>query len=286
MTKKQTSNLLFAFWIYTVIVILWGAWVRISHSGNGCGDHWPLCGGEFIPSSATTKTWVEYSHRLMSGIYGIIVAYCFYQFRKPIYSKTTRNLSMLMFIFMLIEAFVGAVLVKANLVTMNDSILRLIIMSLHQLNSFLLTAVTYLLGQSLANEFELKFNFKSNKVFILFLGICILGAFASLSTTLFPSQSLWEGILSDFNSASHLFLKLRILHPIFALIVMLSMTYYFLNKQQTRLVTEIYLAIGIGAVTLLTLSPIWLKLSHLFIAHYLWSRILKTELLTKHSSAH
>ena len=75
MTKKNISNLLFAFWLYTIIVILWGAWVRISHSGNGCGDHWPLCGGEFIPTEATAKTWIEYSHRMMSGLYGLIVFY-------------------------------------------------------------------------------------------------------------------------------------------------------------------------------------------------------------------
>jgi hypothetical protein len=65
---------------------------------------------------------------------------------------------------------------------------------------------------------------------------------------------------------------------------MLSMTYYFLNKKQTRLVVEIYIGIIIGAITLLTLSPTWLKLSHLFIAHYLWSRILRTETLTGSTS--
>ena len=275
MKQKNISNLLFAFWIYTIIVILWGAWVRISHSGNGCGNHWPLCGGQFIPTTADAKTWIEYSHRMMSGLYGLIVFYCFYEFRKNKYSPTTQKLSLLMLIFMLIEAAVGALLVKGQLVTVNDSVYRLIVMSLHQLNSFLLTAVTYLLSLSFIENFKLKFN----KVFLFFLGVCVLGAFASLSTTLFPSQSLWSGILSDFDSSSHLFLKLRILHPVFATLIMIAMTYYFLNKKQTRIVIEIYIAIAIGAATLLTLSPVWLKITHLLIAHYLWARILKTELV-------
>ena len=90
---SKISNLLFAFWLFTIVVILWGAWVRISHSGNGCGDHWPLCGGEFIPTSANAKTWVEYTHRMMSGLYGLIVIYCFFIFRKPQYSETTKKLS-------------------------------------------------------------------------------------------------------------------------------------------------------------------------------------------------
>ena len=180
-----------------------------------------------------------------------------------------------MLIFMLIEAAVGALLVKGQLVTVDDSISRLIVMSLHQLNSFLLTAVTYLLGLSIKTDFKLKFN----KVFLFFLILCVFGAFASLSTTLFPSQSLWQGILSDFDSTSHLFLKLRILHPVFALLIMIPMTYYFLNKKQTRIVIEIYIAIAIGVITLTSLSPIWLKITHLLIAHYLWARVLKTELV-------
>jgi heme a synthase len=268
---------MYAFWFYTLIVILWGAWVRISHSGNGCGDHWPLCGGEFIPGAdATAKTWVEYSHRMMSGIYGLIVFYCFFIFRNLKYSKTTRTLNTSMLIFMLVEAGVGALLVKGNLVTVNDSVTRLVVMSLHQLNSFLLTAVTYLLGLSLIHEFEIKIK----KIHLFFLLVCMVGAFASLSTTLFPSISLWEGILQDLSGDSHLFIRLRVLHPIFALTIMLTMTYYFLNKKQTRLVFEIYCGIIVGAITLLTLSPTWLKLSHLLIAHYLWSRILKAETIS------
>lgn len=276
MTKKSISNLLFTFWIYTIIVILWGAWVRISHSGNGCGDHWPLCGGEFIPTAAANaKTWVEYSHRMMSGLYGLIVFYCYYIFRKPKYSKTTNQLSVLMLIFMLIEAGIGALLVKGELVTVNDSVSRLVVMSLHQLNSFLLTAVTYLLGLSITNNFQIKFN----EIFYFYLGVCILGAFASLSATLFPSISLLDGILSDLDSSSHLFIKLRILHPLIALIVAFSLIYHYLNRKKTRLMLEVFFAMLIGILTILTLSPIWLKISHLLIAHYLWARVLKTELV-------
>ncbi len=35
---------------YNVAVILWGALVRATGSGAGCGGHWPLCNGEVLPN--------------------------------------------------------------------------------------------------------------------------------------------------------------------------------------------------------------------------------------------
>jgi len=45
---------------YSILVILWGAYVRISFSGDGCGDHWPLCHGEVIPTAPSVKTLIEF----------------------------------------------------------------------------------------------------------------------------------------------------------------------------------------------------------------------------------
>ena len=143
-------------------------------------------------------------------------------------------------------------------------------MALHQLNSFILTAVAYLLAESLQSELQ----FKRSKATLLFLLVAMTGAIAALAATLFPSTSLWQGILQDFGSDTHLFLRLRVLHPILALIGMGSLIYYFHNKGNTRLAFEIFVAILIGVLTLLTLSPTWLKLSHLLMGHYLWCRIL------------
>src|SRR5258708_39175324 len=52
---------------YNVLVILWGALVRASGSGAGCGNHWPLCNGQVIPSLQSIHTIIEFTHRLMSG---------------------------------------------------------------------------------------------------------------------------------------------------------------------------------------------------------------------------
>ena len=270
---SKYRTLLMLFWIYTLIAIAWGAWVRISHSGNGCGDHWPLCDGMLIPQFAHQKTWIEYTHRIMTGLYGLVVFYIFFVFRKYHDDPHIKKLNWSLLFVMLIEAGLGAVLVKAELVTVNDSVLRLVIMSLHQLNSFILTGISFLFAISITEKIELKFN----KTIVIFLAVAMTGAIASLATTLFPSLSLWEGIQRDFQENSHLFLKLRILHPLLALTLIGGLIYYFWEKGYSRLALELSAGILIGIITLLTLSPTGLKISHLMIGHYVWSRILYSQ---------
>ena len=212
--KPLWPRLLYTLWLYTLLVILWGAWVRISHSGDGCGDHWPLCGGNYIPDLTQKKTWIEYAHRLMSGVYGLLVIGIFLKIRKNP-NRLVRSFSWLLLSLMVSEALLGAVLVKSQLVTLNDSISRLMTMSLHQLNSFLLTGTTFLLYWILkTNSTQLKL--ASSKYLFIFALLPLTGAVAALSTTLFPSVSLWQGILQDFSETTHLFLKLRIVHPLMA----------------------------------------------------------------------
>ncbi|GBF05762.1 cytochrome oxidase assembly [Deinococcus aerius] len=57
---------------YNVLVILWGAVVRLTGAGAGCGDHWPLCNGVVVPQSPTLHTIIEFSHRLTSGASGLL----------------------------------------------------------------------------------------------------------------------------------------------------------------------------------------------------------------------
>ena len=58
---------------WTVAVILWGAFVRATGSGAGCGAHWPLCNGEVVPRAPVLETMVEYTHRLTSGLALLLV---------------------------------------------------------------------------------------------------------------------------------------------------------------------------------------------------------------------
>lgn len=54
------------------VVLMMGATVSTTGSGEGCGQSWPLCHGEFIPAYAF-ETLVEYSHRLVTGVEGVLI---------------------------------------------------------------------------------------------------------------------------------------------------------------------------------------------------------------------
>src|SRR5690554_1610317 len=56
-----------------ILVVLAGAVVTKTGSGDGCGPNWPLCHGQLFPSEPTLETIIEYTHRLVTGVVGILV---------------------------------------------------------------------------------------------------------------------------------------------------------------------------------------------------------------------
>ena len=64
---SRLATFAWAVLAYNIGVILWGAYVRATGSGAGCGDHWPLCNGVVIPRDPSIATLIEYSHRITSG---------------------------------------------------------------------------------------------------------------------------------------------------------------------------------------------------------------------------
>lgn len=291
MTKAQYRKLAFGVLFYSILVILWGAWVRISHSGDGCGDTWPLCHGQLIPEAQRGKTWVEYGHRLMSGIYGFVIFYFWWMSRK-IYSNNhfARKAALATLIFTISEALLGAKLVLFKLVTTNDTPYRAFVMALHQVNSFMLTGAVALSFAAAIAETDLakpankNLSYKFLPWVIVIIGIT--GAWASLSNSLFPSENLWQGFLADFSNESHFLIRLRGLHPFFALIGGGTLALYFWVKSQTaesqifaqrsfQMSMSLITAILFGVFTLLLHAPVWMKIVHLALAHTIWSILLQ-----------
>ncbi|MBO9667603.1 MAG: COX15/CtaA family protein [Bdellovibrio sp.] len=297
MTRAQYKKFAFGLLLYTILVILWGAWVRISHSGDGCGDTWPLCHGQLIPEAQRGKTWVEYGHRLMSGIYGWVVLYFFWAARK-IYPKGhfARKAALATLIFMITEALLGAKLVLFKLVTTNDTPYRAFIMGLHQLNSFMLTgavALAYAAATVADTTPSPLPNYRKYKLLpwlIVLLGIT--GAWASLSNSLFPTENLFEGLMADFSAESHFLIRLRGLHPLLAVLTGGSLAFFFWMKTQTgenallqkkSLQMALLLIVGIlfGMATLFLHAPVWMKIVHLSLAHTIWVVLLQWVYFTR-----
>ena len=195
----------------TVLVIVWGAYVRASGSGAGCGSHWPLCNGQIIPSTEREKTLIEFSHRLSSGILLILVVGLFL-WAMRIFPKRTFAFKAAFFslIAILMEALIGALLVLLRLVEQDQSVLRVFSISLHLVNTlFLLAALACTaFGSTRENARwrwpDRKEAWKPRTLLLGFVVLGALGAVAALGDTLFPPNSLKSGIIAEDRKSTRL----------------------------------------------------------------------------------
>jgi len=273
---------------FNLLVIVWGAYVRASSSGAGCGSHWPLCNGEIIPSSPTIKTIVEYSHRLSSGFALLLVVVMFlWAFRARAPKHQLRYTSAIAMFFMLMEAAIGAGLVLFELVAENKSIARALWMSAHLINTFLLVgmlAITAWVAMTGAQfkvrgQGSISWAFAAAIVATLILGVS--GAVTALGATLFPVMSLAEGLKQDLSPTAHILIRLRFFHPFIAvgvsglLILTASVARALrpgasVRRWSTALIALVMIQLGAGAVNLLLHAPVWLQLAHLLLSDLVW----------------
>jgi heme A synthase len=258
MKLNRFAKYAWAVLAYNIGVVLWGAYVRASGSGAGCGNHWPLCGNAVIPQSPAVATMIEFSHRVTSGLTVIFVA-----------------------------GLVGAGLVLFQLVGNNDSIARAASVAVHLANTFLLLASLTLTAAWASGARRLRLAGRARLSWPLgigLLGILILGvtgAMTALGDTLFPSGSLVEGMAQDFSPTAHFLIRLRVIHPVIATltgvyVVMLARQLASASNERParRLATLLTGLVGLqllaGLVNVVLLAPVWLQMVHLLLADLLW----------------
>ncbi|HYX42395.1 MAG TPA: COX15/CtaA family protein [Pyrinomonadaceae bacterium] len=280
---------------YNLAVILWGAYVRASVSGNGCGSHWPLCNGEVIPTAPQLKTLIEFAHRLTSGLSVVLlVVLVVWAWRVFPREHRVRRAALLSVVFIFTEALVGAGLVLFEKVAQDASPLRALFMSVHLVNTFILLAVLALTAWWATGAPRVQLREQGSVPHLFALGLCgtlllaVSGAIAALGDTLYPARTFAEGFTRDFSPAAHFLLRLRVIHPALALLVgcyvVLTASYVsnFLRPTErvkrltTLLVTIFLLQLGAGLLNLYLLAPVWLQLTHLFLADALWLALVLT----------
>ena len=127
--------------LFNLAVILWGAFVRATGSGAGCGAHWPLCNGEVVPRAPALATMIEFTHRATSGVaLLLVVLLALWVFQERAKGHPARSAAAASVVFILAEAAVGAGLVLFRLVAENESVARALFMAGHLANTFLLLA--------------------------------------------------------------------------------------------------------------------------------------------------
>jgi heme a synthase len=273
--------------VFNVLVILWGAFVRATGSGAGCGAHWPMCNGEVVPRDPAVETMIELTHRLTSGVALVMVvvlvvlAYRWTPARHPARAAAVTSL-----VLMLIEAAIGASIVLLRYVADDASAPRAIWVGLHLVNTFLLVGalvVTALCAGGIHGP-RVASNGRA-AVLALAIGLTLVvgasGAITALGDTLFPSGSLAAGMEADLSPGAHFLVRLRVIHPLVAVGVALYLMSLAglvsferpsagLRSAAIAVAATQLAQIAVGLLNLVLLAPIAIQIAHLLFADLAW----------------
>jgi len=269
---------------YAVVVVLFGAVVRATGSGAGCGSHWPTCRGEVLPLSGAVETAIEFTHRTTSGLALVFVAaLVVWVWRARPAGDPARRFAAASGVLIVTEALIGAALVLFGWVGDDASTGRAVSISLHLVNTFLLLAALALTAWTLSGGVRPSPPYdpaRRRLLLIAAIGLVLTGAagaITALGDTLFPAESLLSGIRDDFTGT--FLVRLRWIHPIVAvatgaLLVYLARTAPVAGTVGRRLATAlealVFAQVAAGFVNVALLAPVWMQVVHLLAADAMW----------------
>jgi heme A synthase len=281
---------------YNILVILWGAVVRATGSGAGCGEHWPLCQGVVIPHAEQIATLIEFSHRATSGIDAfLVVGLVWMAFRQYGRGHAVRRYAAASGFFTFTEALVGAALVLFGEVGNNVSAGRMVVLSVHLVNTFMLLASLALTAWAASRQLSADEGAMpphppapGKGLYVVYgagiagaIAISITGTIAALADTLYPAKSLAVAFRWDFSGTAPPILHLRIIHPVIAVLVggyLLVVAVMTLSSpgpaapkgMARRLAGLVLLQFCFGAANIVLLTPVWMQVIHLLTADLIW----------------
>ncbi len=278
---------------YFIAVILWGTLVRATGSGAGCGNHWPLCNGTVVQHSPRVDTMIEFTHRITSGIsllsvVGLLIWTCMGTVR----GHLARAGAVASVVFTLLEAVLGALLVKLGYTAQSQSPLRPAFLALHLANTLLLLAALTLTAHLLSRRkgylrgsVRLVAPFGAAAAVLVVMVVGITGSLAALGDTLFPASSLGLALAQDFSATSGWLVRWRWMHPAVAFFASIFLIWLLVraalhkthwdNRRLSALVLLLLAAVyTLGILDVVLLAPLWLQVAHLLAADTLWASLV------------
>ncbi|KIG13220.1 Heme A synthase, cytochrome oxidase biogenesis protein Cox15-CtaA [Enhygromyxa salina] len=273
---------------YTLAVIVFGAWVRITGSGAGCGQHWPTCHGEVVHRPQSAETMIELTHRVTSGLSlvfaGGLMAWALRRFPRP---HPARSGTVLAVVFLLVEALLGAGLVAFGLVEDDDSVARAVVMAIHLTNTCLLMGALGAAAWAGVDAGPRRLDVLSPSrhggrwwlltgALVAVLLVSMSGAVTALGDTLYPVNGAADG-----TTTGHFLQRMRIVHPLLACGVGLYLLWLAIalpgvpGSPSVRRVANIVAGLVVaqlcaGVVNIMLSAPGWMQLVHLALATSLW----------------
>lgn len=290
-TPRTLQRFAWAMVAYNVAVIAWGAFVRATGSGAGCGRHWPTCQGVVVPRAPALETVIEFTHRATSGLALLgAVALVLLARRALPAGHAARRAAWATLGLMLVEALLGAALVLFGWVARDTSPERGWVMAVHLTNTLLLLGAMVLTGAwatAPAGPLPAGRREAGGPIALAALAVILAGAsgaVAALGDTLYPATSLAAGLRQDLAASSSLLLRLRVLHPPLAVAAALAVTWAARRAHESlgaaaagpALAAGLaaWTQVGVGLVNLALLAPTWLQLVHLALADLTWIALL------------
>jgi len=288
MSRSRYPRFAWGLLAYTVLVAVWGAFVRATGSGAGCGNHWPLCNGEVVPRAESIETLIEFSHRTTSGLLGpLALALAIWAVRRFGWRHRAARAAVLAFVLTAVEGLIGAGLVRFELVAGNASIARGFVIAAHLVNTFLLLAALALAAAWGSTTAAPRLRRQGAAGWWLAVGLgalCVLGAsgaVTALGDTLFPVARMTEEAIEALAPSARVLVRLRILHPFLAVGVaayLLIMATALRRLRPGRRVDRLTWALGAlfatqlaaGLLNVYLAAPVWLQLVHLGLAYVVW----------------
>lgn len=282
--KRDTRAVARLAWVtlgFFILVVLWGAVVRATGSGGGCGSNWPLCNGDYFPHHPRLATIIEFTHRSTSGICTfLLVALGLFTFRVTPSGHRARKAVLWAGFLLVTEALLGAMLVLRHYVEANISTGRVIAQSIHLTNTMLFMASLALTAWFLTPHPEPDASPRASRpiailAIISTLLVAATGSLAALADTLFPSSSLAAAFTADLSVGSPILVRMRWMHPAMALLsvvcVLLLLRATTLRRPLARIVlTLLVLQFILGIGDVLLLAPISMQVIHLLGADLYW----------------
>ncbi|MFC7372035.1 heme A synthase [Fictibacillus iocasae] len=257
-----------------LLVLLMGSIVTKTGSGDGCGNSWPLCYGQVLPSAPKLETMIEYSHRIVSGWLGILVIIlAVWAWKKYGHIKGMKFLACVAVFFIVLQGLLGA---AAVIWSQSSAVLALHFgFSLISFASVLLIAVLSFEKQDNPFVMNVSSGFKKN-IYLLFIylylvvytGALVRHTESSLGCTGFPlCNGEW---LPELGGAAGIQFLHRIAAFILFIWILLSAAYAHKHYREDRnakigfILASLFITLqaASGAIVVLSNLNLFAALSH------------------------
>lgn len=277
------TRLALATALFTFGLIIFGAVVRVTDSGLGCGSHWPLCNGTIFPPLDNLTAWIEWLHRLFAVLIGLLgigmLAVALHAYRRQ--SKAVLNITLAAAGLFVLQSALGAVVVVLELpptfVTLHLGTAMLL------LGALLAAGVwaSYRPVGAHKGDFiaALTYVTAALSLVIILTGALVRGSGATLACTDWP---LCNGQIFPFGQGQLATIHMVHRFAVLALGISLAMLVWYVFKNRDRearllagLALVVYLGqAGVGALYVLSsAAPLW-GAAHVGLAAATWGLLV------------